>query len=357
MQYLFWGTIVLSYFEKSQRRRRILNNIKSRRIIINKFHIPLGIVPSRYANPTEGTKIELKNTNNGDIYSYRISVSSERITNLYLKLLKLFPSYGTMVIERISEDVNRDFDVLMSDPDISLNEIKKVFKKYNDLWIECGFVGFGVIDELTEFEIFINLDKEIEINTTYKNMHKINRILDAYNVFNDDASFIGDYEHWHYSLSSIVSDEGCSETDEYIFDYYDIINNLKQIYGFTTINLNESDKLVKVAKWWNVTVKGLGKCKKRTFISTYYIVANTIEEMETLIDEKMRDMNIDYYYIYDFYNVDPGNYNYESVNVVDLHNISFENAPFGIWAQSDVFICNTKNIASYYINKNYARTY
>ena len=124
-----------------------------------------------------------------------------------------------------------------------------------------------------------------------------------------------------------------------------------------TINLNESDKLVKVAKWWNVTVKGLGKCKKRTFISTYYIVANTIEEMETLIDEKMRDMNIDYYYIYDFYNVDPVNYNYESVNVVDLHNISFENAPFGIWAQSDVFICNTKNIASYYINKNYARTY
>ena len=348
---------MFSYFEKSQRRRRILNNIKSRRIIIDKFNIPLGIVPSEYVYPIEGTKIELKNTDNGDVYSYKISVSAEKIFSLYMKLLKLFPSYGTMIIERISEDVNRDFDVLMSDPDVSLNEIRKVFRRYNELWVECGFVGFGVIDELTEFEIFINLDKEIEINTSYKNMKQINRILRSYKLLNDDVSFISDYEHMHYSLSSIVADEGCSEADEYVFDYYDIINNLKSTYGFTTINLNNVTNIIKAPKWWNVTVKGLGKCQKRTFISTYYIVANTIEEMETLIDEKMKDMNVDYYYIYDFYNVDPNDYNYESVNVANIQNVSFEKAPCGIWGQSDVFICKAKNIASYYINKNYARTY
>ena len=348
---------MFSYFEKSQRRRRILNNIKSRRIIIDKFNIPLGIVPSEYVYPIEGTKIELKNTDNGDVYSYKISVSAEKIFSLYMKLLKLFPYYGTMIIERISEDVNRDFDVLMSDPDVSLNEIRKVFRKYNELWVECGFVGFGVIDELTEFEIFINLDKEIEINTSYKNIKKINRILRSYKLLNDDVSFISDYEHMHYSLSSIVADEGCSEADEYVFDYYDIVNNLKSTYGFTTINLNDVNNIIKTPKWWNVTVKGLGKCQKRTFISTYYIVANTIEEMETLIDEKMKDMNVDYYYIYDFYNVDPNDYNYESVNVTNIQNVSFEKAPFGIWGQSDVFICKAKNIASYYINKNYARTY
>ncbi|MEI0701261.1 hypothetical protein [Brachyspira intermedia] len=348
---------MFSYFEKSQRRRRILNNIKSRRIVIDKFNIPLGIVPSEYVYPIEGTKIELKNTDNGDVYSYKISVSAEKIFSLYMKLLKLFPSYGTMIIERISEDVNRDFDVLMSDPDVSLNEIRKVFRRYNELWVECGFVGFGVIDELTEFEIFINLDKEIEINTSYKNMKQINRILRSYKLLNDDVSFISDYEHMHYSLSSIVADEGCSEADEYVFDYYDIVNNLKSTYGFTTINLNDVNNIIKNPKWWNVTVKGLGKCQKRTFISTYYIVANTIEEMETLIDEKMKDMNVDYYYIYDFYNVDPNDYNYESVNVANIQNVSFEKAPFGIWGQSDVFICKAKNIASYYINKNYARTY
>ena len=70
---------MINYFEKSERRRRILNNIKSKRIIIDKFHIPLGIVPSEYAYPMEGTRIELKNTNNGDIYTYRISVSAEKI--------------------------------------------------------------------------------------------------------------------------------------------------------------------------------------------------------------------------------------------------------------------------------------
>ncbi|WP_295161589.1 hypothetical protein [uncultured Brachyspira sp.] len=348
---------MISYFEKNRRIRRILSNIKSKRIIIDNFHIPLGIVPAEYAYPKEGIKIELKNTDSGDLYHYRISVSSEKIYLLYLKLLKLFPSYGTIVIERISEDINRYFDVLMSDPDISLNEIRKVFKRYRELWIECGFVGFGIIDELTGFEIYINLDKEIEITTTYKNMKKINSILKMYNLFNDNVSFMSNYDHLHYSLSSVAADDGCSETDKYIFDYYDIINNLKSSYGFTTINLNDSDNLIKIPKWWNVTVKSLGKCQKRTFVSTYYIVANTIEEMETLIDERMDNMKVDYYYIYDFYNVDPKDYNYESVNVTNVHNVSFEKAPFGIWAYSDIFICNAKNIASYYINKNYARIY
>lgn len=349
---------MFSYFEKSQRRRRILNSIKSRRMIIDKFGIPLGIVPSEYIYPIEGVKIELKNTDNGEVYSYKISVSAEKIFSLYMKLLKLFPSYCTMIIERISEDVNRDFDILMSDPDISLNEIKKVFRKYNELWTECGFVGFGVKDEITDFEIFINLDKEIEIYTTYINVKKINRILNSYNLLNkDEVSFISDYEHMHYSLSSIAADEGCCESDEYVFDYYDIINNLKSVYGFVTTNLNDIHKLIRTPKWWNVTVKGLGKCKKRNFISTYYIVADTIEEMETLIDDKMKNINVDYYYIYDFYNVNPNDYNYENVNVINIENISFEKAPFGIWGESDVFICNAKNIASYYINKNYARTY
>ena len=108
-----------------------------------------------------------------DMYSYSISISANRLSDLFLKLIKLFPYYATMVIERKSEDINREFDVLMSDPDISLSEIRRVFKKYNELWVECGFVGFGVIDEYNDFEIFINLDKEIIINTPFKNIKKI----------------------------------------------------------------------------------------------------------------------------------------------------------------------------------------
>lgn len=341
---------MLNYFQKSQRRRNILNKIKSNRIIINKFQAPLGIVPSKDAKPVEGFNFELKYD---ELYSYRVSVSANKIPYLFFKLLKLFPSYATMVIERISEDVNRDFDIMMSDPDISISEIKNIFKKYKELWVECGFVGFGIIDERTGFEVFINLDKEIIINTPYKNINNIDLILDYFNLSNEYPSFISDYEHWHYPLSSVVSDESVSEEDEYIFDYYDIINNLKHLYGFSTVNFDERI-IRKEPKWWNVTVKCLGKCKKISSVSSYYIVANTIEEMETLIDEKMKNMNIENYYIYDFYNVEPNNYSPTNLNLSDIRNFNFEKAPFGIWAESDIFIYKTRNITSYFINKNYA---
>lgn len=341
---------MINYFQKSQRRRNILNKVKSNRIIINKFQAPLGIVPSKDAKPREGFTFELKED---ELYSYRISVSANKIPSLFFKLIKLFPSYATMVIERISEDINRDFDIMMSDPDISVFEIKNIFKKYKELWVECGFVGFGIIDERTEFEVFINLDKEIIINTPYKNINNIDLILDYFNLLNEYPSFISDYEHWHYPLSSVVSDESVSEEDEYIFDYYDIINNLKHLYGFSTINFDERI-MRKEPKWWNVTVKCLGKCKKISSVSSYYIVANTIEEMETLIEEKMKKMNIENYYIYDFYNVEPNNYNPTNLNLSDIRNFNFEKAPFGIWAESDIFIYKTRNITSYFINKNYA---
>lgn len=341
---------MINYFQKSQRRRNILNKVKSNRIIINKFQAPLGIVPSKDAKPREGFTFELKED---ELYSYRISVSANKIPSLFFKLIKLFPSYATMVIERISEDINRDFDIMMSDPDISVFEIKNIFKKYKELWVECGFVGFGIIDERTEFEVFINLDKEIIINTPYKNINNIDLILNYFNLLNEYPSFISDYEHWHYPLSSVVSDESVSEEDEYIFDYYDIINNLKHLYGFSTINFDERI-MRKEPKWWNVTVKCLGKCKKISSVSSYYIVANTIEEMETLIEEKMKKMNIENYYIYDFYNVEPNNYNPTNLNLSDIRNFNFEKAPFGIWAESDIFIYKTRNITSYFINKNYA---
>lgn len=343
---------MFSYFQKSERRRNILNKVKSNRIIINNFRVPLGISLCGYAKPSEGVDFGLKENN---LYCYRISVSANKIPYLFVKLLKLFPAYCTMVIERISEDINRDYDIMMSDPDISIAEIKNIFKKYKELWVECGFVGFGIIDERSEFEVFINLDKEIVINTPSKNIKNIDSILDYFNLLDKYPSFASDYKHWHRPLSSVVSYESLSEEDEYIFDYYDIVNNLKHTYGFSAINLY--DKIIrKQPKWWSVTVKCLGKCRKISSVSTYYLVANTLEEMETLIDEKMKEMNIENYYIYDFYNMDPHNYKFQHICLKDENIRNFEKAPFGIWAESDIFIYKVKNINSFLINKNNART-
>ena len=57
----------------------------------------------------------------------------------------------------------------------------------------------------------------------------------------------------------------------------------------------------------------------------------------------MKTMNIENYYIYDFYNVEPKDYNYNCLHLIDIKNNDFEKAPFGIWAESDIFIYKTKH--------------
>ena len=214
---------VVNHFNMCQR-RRILNKLKSRRITKNKFQTQLSILPKEYIY------IEAKIDGS---YSYRIKVSSEKTITLYLKLLKLFPYYSTVIIKRISKDINRDFDIMKS-TNISLNKIKNIFKKYNELWIKCGFVCFGIIDKLTELEIFINLNKEIVINTKYNNIKKINSILNFYNLFNN-VSFISDYKYWNYFLPLTISNFYIYKKN--IFDYYKITNYIKYIYGFSIVNL------------------------------------------------------------------------------------------------------------------------
>ena len=51
---------MISYFQKNKKRKSILNKIKEKRIIINDFYVPLGIVPTEYSKPKEGVSIELK---------------------------------------------------------------------------------------------------------------------------------------------------------------------------------------------------------------------------------------------------------------------------------------------------------
>lgn len=347
----------VNYFSKNRKRKKILDKLKEKRLIYNGFQYPLGImIELDHINiVTEGCKIEYNNTQLGDMYFYTVSISMEKLSSLLLRVLKIFPSYITLIIERSSEDINREYDILFSDPDISIKEAKAIFKRYEELWTECSFVGFGVLDELSGFEIFINPHKEIEMTVPRKYSDTIDKILDRFSLLdNDNVKFLSEMDHWHYSLSYLTSNETGIEKCNYAFDYYYITNSMKNRYGFKIINLHDDD--IKVApRWWCTTVKGLGRCKRKMFITSYYIVAETFEEMETLVDIEMSKHKVDYYYIHDYFNIDPES-ELNSFNI-RKKNKGFKDASFGIWAESDIFISDTKSIVPYMINKPYATTY
>jgi len=333
-----------NYFSKSTKLKNKLDKLKEKRLVNNNFHYPLGIMPDdNNINPREGVEIEFSPTSLGDMYFYDVCLSANRSTSFFKSILKLFPHYVTLVIERSSEDINREYDILLSDPDISLKESKRIFSRYEDFWCECGFVGFGVLDETTGFEIFIDSHKEIEITVPSQYTSSVDKILERFYLSeNDKTVFLSDLEHWHYSLSYLVGSKNNR------FDYYFMVNNLKHKYGFKLINASENDIIV-LPRWWHVTIKGLGKCKKRSFLITYYLVAETFEEMETLIDNEMGANRIEYYYMHDYYNVDPD-------DVDDAFHIrkkytDFREAKFGIWAETEVILNNTKSLTSYILNR------
>ena len=339
-----------NYFSKNRRLKKKIDKLKEKRLVNDGFHYPLGIMPDDNSiNPIEGVKIEFSSTPLGDMYFYDVCLSANRSASFFKSILRLFPYYITLVIERSSEDVNRECDILLSDTDISLKEAKRLFSRYEDFWCECGFVGFGVLDESTGFEIFIDSHKEIEITVPSKYTSFVDKVIEMFCLSeNDKAVFLSDLEHWHYSLSYLVGSKNNN------LDYYYVVNNLKHKYGFKLINELENDIIV-LPRWWHVTIKGLGKCKKRSFLITYYLVAETFEEMETLIDNEMNNNKMEYYYIHDYYNVDPKDIT--EVFHIRKKGIDFNEAQFGIWAETEVVLNNTKNLTSYIINKPNATTY
>lgn len=346
----------INYFSKNRKRRHLLEKLKQKRLIVNNFHFPLGVTPDDNIMPTEGYTVDFENTDDGDRYFYNISISSDRLAYFFVNIMKLFPCYVSVIIERFSDDINKEYDSFLSDPDISLKEAKNIFLKYKELWVECGATGFGIADERSGFEVFIDFDKQVEIVSPTKKVNDVNKMLERFFIIqNEKVVFVSDIEHWNSSLFSLISYESIEKNnyEKYAFDYYYITNNLKQVYGLSLINQN--DVVYKVRpKWWEVTVKCLGKCRGRTFAQTYYIVGETIEEMETVLDEEMLRIDIEYYYIYDYYNVSP-DIEDDYIPFERKQSVSFKNAKCGIWAvSSDIFLGNVKDITSYLMNKPYA---
>lgn len=348
--------MINNYFYKNKKRAEITEYIKSKRISKNSFNFPLGVMFEEDTDfiPTEGYTLEFFKKDNSRLSVYTVSASVEKVSNIFLSVIKLLPEYITITIERVSQDANREFDILISDPDISKKEAKNIFLKYEELFIECGFVSFGIFDRNSGFEVFIDSHKQIEISAPYKLINRINSILESFNIeHNENTTFISDNEHLHYSLSSYVDSCGYSKNG-YIFDYYDIVNNIKNKYGFKLITHLNSIFIVP-PRYFSVTLKGLGNCKQRAFTSTYYIVADSIEVMETIIDEYMLKKNVEYYYIYDYYNVDPDLH--DEMFVRRSSKNKFKDHKIGIWEISDIYIYNVKSIVPYMINKPYATTY
>lgn len=330
-----------SYFRRHKRKLDLLKKLNSFRVKRASFAFPLGIVPDSAYLPDEGYTVEYEESSHespfGDRIVYCLSISIEKVSPVFWDCLKLFGANASIIIERWSEDVNREKDIFVS-PDIEISKIEELFCEYEELWTECGFVSFGIIDYNSGYEVFLSDHKTINLFMPIDEQEKAEKILKRHNIaFDKDVLFSFNFEHWHYSLVGLISEISDSEEDEYDFDYYDIINELKQPLSLELVTSEEEE--IKVApRWWYVVVRGRAK-DNRDFVISYYIVAETEEEMETLVEEDLNVSSSDYY-IFDKCNVNP-----DAVSCEHKETQGFSKASAGIWLKSKAVFVNELKIS------------
>ncbi|MEK6796457.1 MAG: hypothetical protein AABZ39_16890 [Spirochaetota bacterium] len=330
----------MSYFSKSRKRTRILEALEKKRVVRAGFRFPLGIYPEDNYLPDEGYTVEAAPSTVdgmfGDRLSYAAAVSAEKTRALMDESVGLFREEACVIIERWSEDVNRDKDVFIS-REIPLERIRRVFDHYDSLWMECGFVSFGLIDYETGLELLLNDHKVIELFAPYSYTERIEAMFsEAAIPFNKEMTFSYNYDHWHSSLAGLVHEVKDDENTEYDFDYYDIINDLKIPLGLEMAYGDEEEITIK-PRWWYIVAKGVTKSGLKDFVQSYYLVAETEEEMETYISDEMDARGVTSYYLYDSCNVNPGTVDIDE-NFTSIRCADFSKAIPGIWAASEIML-------------------
>lgn len=330
----------MSYFSKSRKRKRILDALEKKRVTRASFRFPLGIYPEDKYLPDEGYTVEASpSTVDGmfsDRLSYAAAVSAEKVRSLTEDAFGLFREETCVIIERWSEDVNREKDVFIS-REMPIERIRRVFAHYDTLWLECGFVSFGLIDYETGLEMLLNDHKVLEIFAPYSYTERIESLMASHGIaYNKEMSFSYNYDHWHSSLAGLVHDVKGDEIDEYDFDYYDIINDLKIPLGLE-MAFGEDEVMTVKPRWWYIVAKGVTKSGLKDFVQSYYLVAETEEEMETYISNEMDARGVTSYYLYDSCNVNPGAVDIDD-NFTSIRSADFSAAAPGIWAASEIML-------------------
>ncbi|MBI4977589.1 MAG: hypothetical protein HZC28_08910 [Spirochaetes bacterium] len=330
----------MSYFNRSAKRRSIISLLEQKRVTRAGFRFPLGITPEEKYLPDEGYTLEMEPASSesqfGDRYFYCAGVSAEKVRPIFESLLGALHKNVCVIIERWSEDVNREKDVFISQ-ELTLARVKRIFSHYDTLWLECGFVSFGIIDYDSGFEAVINDHKIIEVFTPYDYNEDVEEIFKQHGIHNEpEMTFSNNYDHWHSSLAGLVHEVLNDEDREYEFDYYDIINDLKVPLGLE-LAMNEDNALKVKPRWWYVVVKGVTKSGLKEFFQSFYLVAETEEEMETIVADTLERYSVGSYYLYDFCNVNPGSIDIDKHFTAQSES-KFEQASGGIWALSDIML-------------------
>jgi hypothetical protein len=239
--------------------------------------------------------------------------------------MALFDRDSSVIIERLSDDVNREKDVFIGKP-MPPADVRLVYERFEPVWLECGFVGFGMLDDDRGLETFLNDHKVVELFVPIALRESVENLLKRHRIeCAESLATSFRYEHWHYPLSTVIRNAvpGCEEP----FDYYDIVNDLKVPLDLE-LSADNDDEITVPPRWWLVTVSGAA-ADRREFLIDYYLVAETEEEMETFIACDLECRGIKSYRIYDLCNVNPAEI--DTAVVAYRKAIDFAKAQSGIW--------------------------
>lgn len=149
------------------------------RATVNGFLLPLGVEPRTALAPEKGYVLSYQAAEDDepDSYTFEVAAPANLLPELVGRLFGLFAGDVYGIVEVGSRDAYRAMDVLISDEPLPLAAFLKVWKRFETLLLEDGFIAAGANADEPFLEVFVNHWKVVTVHAPLGMRETIEKIL------------------------------------------------------------------------------------------------------------------------------------------------------------------------------------
>ncbi len=273
------------------RKFRLRSDLK--RGVINGFELPLGLVASGVAPPTEGYTLDYT-TGEGeepDTYSFHVVVSHERLAAVIDRVFDLLPDEEVWgIVEIGSRDAYRSVDVFMAAEPITLGEFREGWRQYEPFLLEDGSIGAGANSEEPFVEVFVDQWKGLWIHTPLSMRDQIEEMLTDFGLIEVSQTWPEPSDGEADASEALEMRSVLAIEDEFSPDVEELLLQLRHVWGLElnvdpNSNIDEGGRSLGSTLWHAmIVVEAISDPNTGAYVSIW-VTAESLARAEDLIDD------------------------------------------------------------------------
>ncbi len=246
------------------------------------FVYPFGVYPESHFSQKEG--YDSRYLRDETCFHYQITVSHERIMDLFTTLSRLLPKDIYLVARVHSGDYYRESDTYLSETTSPREKVLSWIYEWKDVVTDDGFLGIGLFSEGQASEVF--LDEHKTINVYHQDPEKVEKALEKLAIpFMFIHEVFWDKPHYHEPLPI----EGESGVD-YLTAFEDMADTYDLYLDEDEGDDPDSASSPLIMECWSVELRGCSPVTytnkvAKGFYSSLFVNAHSRREAIEIVEE------------------------------------------------------------------------